>query len=105
VTGRNQGNTSLRKRRRQRDPMGEFDRLPPELRGWITTAILPWSPRSVQRAYRKAMARYHDTAIALSELDRMEARLVSRDTRMVWGKDHPFSGLDKDHEAYRAAQL
>lgn len=85
--------------------MREFDGLPPELRGWISTAILPWSPSSVRRAYRKAMAKHRDMASALAELDRMEARLVSRDTRVVWGEDHPFRGLDKAHKPYRSARL
>ncbi|ESQ13778.1 MAG: hypothetical protein JKP98_25960 [Rhodobacteraceae bacterium] len=47
---RNRGATSLRRKRRSEDPMREFDRLPANLRAWLANAILPWRPRSVQRA-------------------------------------------------------
>ncbi len=53
----NRGRTSLKCRQRARDPMREYDRLPPELRAWLASAALPWRPRSVQRAYERAVAR------------------------------------------------
>ena len=37
--------------------MREFDRLPADLRIWLTSAVLPWGPRSVHRTYTKALAR------------------------------------------------
>ncbi|MEM6667415.1 MAG: DUF6525 family protein [Pseudomonadota bacterium] len=76
----NLGHTRLRKRRRCENPMQEFDRLPPELRAWLSHAALPWRPRSVQRAFDKAMARTGDAADALAELSRLEAQQLARDT-------------------------
>jgi hypothetical protein len=69
--------------------MREFDRLPAELRAWLAVAILPWRPRSVRKAYERALAATGDRKRALSALDRLEARLVARDARAVWGGDHP----------------
>ena len=88
----NRGATSLRRRRRSTDPMRDFDGLPAELRAWLAAAILPWSPRSVRRAYARASARTGCAASALLELDLMQARLVARDARKVWGEDHPGAG-------------
>ncbi|MEM8957694.1 MAG: DUF6525 family protein [Pseudomonadota bacterium] len=85
----NRGKTSLKRKRRSTNPMREFDGLPAELRAWLAAAILPWSPRSVRRAYRRAAARTGSGASALAELDRMQARLVARDSRKVWGETHP----------------
>ncbi|ESQ13776.1 MAG: hypothetical protein JKP98_25945 [Rhodobacteraceae bacterium] len=85
----NRGETSLKRRRRNEDPMQEFDRLPAELRAWLANAVLPWRPRSVRSAFAKAVARTQDKASALRELDRLQARLVARDARQVWGTDHP----------------
>ena len=69
--------------------MQDFDRLPAELRAWLATAILPWRPRSVQRAFDKAVARTRDQASALRELDRLQERLVAKDAGKVWGQYHP----------------
>lgn len=85
----NRGHTTLKGRRRDVDPMGEYDRLPSELRTWLASAILPWRPGSVRRTYAKVLARTHDTASALRELDRVEQRLITKDARKVWGADHP----------------
>lgn len=69
--------------------MQEFDRLPAELRCWLATAALPWRPRSVRRSFDRALARTGDRDLALAELDRLQARLIARDARQVWGDDHP----------------
>ena len=84
----NCGTTSLRRRRRAH-PMREFDRLPPELRAWLAGAALPWSLRSVQRAYARALAQTRDTDQAIEELRRIETRQIARDARIIWGVDHP----------------
>lgn len=89
MSGRNTGRTSLRQRRRCRDPMREFDRLPPALRAWLARACLPWGPRSVLRAYQRALRQSGDAAHALEALDRLEARLVARDAAQVWGAAYP----------------
>ncbi|MEM7188542.1 MAG: DUF6525 family protein [Pseudomonadota bacterium] len=87
----NQGKTSLKRRRRQTEPMGDYDRLPPELRAWLAAAILPWSPRSVRRAYQSALRRTRCPRLALGELDRIQQRSVQRDVRSVWGAEHPMA--------------
>ena len=76
---RNLGQTNLRKRRRQADPMREFDRLPPQLRTWLAQAALPWRPKSVQRAYQKALARTGDHGSAIAELERLQVRQLEKD--------------------------
>lgn len=75
----NLGETRLRTRKRHEDPMRAFDRLPPDLRSWLANAALPWRPRSVQRAYDRALARTGDPATALAELDRIQHSKLARD--------------------------
>lgn len=90
----NGGATSLRLKRRNEDPMREFDRLPGELRAWLSAALLPWRPRSVRRAFERAMVRTGDRSRALEELDRLQARLIAKDVRKVWGQDHPLAAAE-----------
>ncbi len=85
----NRGQTSLKLKRRKEDPMRDFDRLPPELRAWVAAAALPWRPRSVRRAFDKALAETGDRVVALSRLNALQGRLVARDAAAVWGPDHP----------------
>jgi len=77
--GRNLGETNLRRRRRNEDPIREYDRLPPALRAWIAQAALPWRPRSVLRAYKKALSRTGSGRQALEELTRLEAQQLAKD--------------------------
>ena len=88
-----QGNkrSSLKRRRRQGERMQEFDRLPAELRQWLSSAILPWRPRSVQSAYQRALKRVGSTDLALAALTQVERRLIAQDARKIWGEDHPFT--------------
>lgn len=86
---RNRGRTSLKCKRRSADPMRDYDRLPAELRGWLASAVLPWRPQSVRRAYDRAVARTQNPALALRELDRLQAQLVARDAGKIWGMAHP----------------
>lgn len=86
---RNLGQTALPRARRRGDPMRAFDALPPDLRNWLRAASLPWSPRSAERAYRKALERCGDQRLALRELDALQARLIARDAGRVWGAGHP----------------
>lgn len=69
--------------------MGDYDQLPPELRAWLATALLPWRPISVRRAFDGAYARTKDKNDALRELDDLERRRVARDARSVWGEHYP----------------
>ena len=92
----NRGKTSLRRKRRNTDPMRDYDRLPPDLRAWLAAAILPWRPQSVRAAFERALARSRDKALALRELDRLQQRLVARDARSIWGADHPDATSGSD---------
>lgn len=74
--------------------MHEFDRLPAELRAWLASALLPWRPRSVRRAFNAAFARTRNKDRALAELDRLQERLVAKDARKVWGNDHPYATME-----------
>lgn len=83
------GKTSLKLKRRNEDPMREYDRLPAELRAWLAAAVLPWRPCSMRRAFDKALAGTGDRGFALSRLTALQGRLVARDAATVWGPDHP----------------
>jgi hypothetical protein len=85
----NRGKTSLKCRRRNENPMREFDRLPKELRIWLAAADLPWRAKSVRRSYDRALSQTGDRKKALEELDRLQQRLVAKDAQKVWGPDHP----------------
>lgn len=69
--------------------MQQYDRLPAELRAWLAAAVLPWRPRSVRRAFDKALAETGDRDFALTRLTALQGRLVARDAAAVWGPDHP----------------
>lgn len=85
----NRGSTSLKRKHRAGNPMEEYDRLPPELRIWLSSAALPWRAGSVKRAFGKALERTGDKDLALRELDAIEARLIAKDVLRVWGENHP----------------
>ena len=87
--GSNRGNTSLKCKRRNEKPMLEFDRLSQELRVWTASADLPWRPRSVQKAFDRALTQTGSNEKALEELSRLQRRLVSKDATKVYGKEHP----------------
>lgn len=91
---RNRGNTTLRRRRRAENPMHEFDRLPATLRHWLAGAVLPWRPKSVHRAYNRALRRTADEAQAIEELDRLQHRLITRDAQRIWGLSHPDAEVE-----------
>ena len=74
--------SALSRRRRARparDPMAEFDSLPPELRRWLAGAVLPWSPRSAHRAYLRALSDLRAPHAALAYLDALQAARLRRD--------------------------
>jgi hypothetical protein len=72
--------SSLVARRRTQDPMAAYDRLPPELRGWLAQAALPWSARSALRAWHRALQRFSgDTDAAKQHLSRCERNTLTRD--------------------------
>lgn len=74
--------SALSRRRRARparDPMAEFDQLPADLRRWLATAALPWSPRSALRVYAAAMRLRPCPVAALARLDAVQAARLARD--------------------------
>lgn len=92
--GGNLGRTSLPCRRRAADPMAEHDRLPADLRAFLHGALRPWSPRSVARAFARALAEAGgDRAEALARLRAREAAAVARDAAAVWGPLHPAAAV------------
>ena len=92
---KNTGNTTLKRRRRARDPMHEFDRLPRELRQWMSTAMLPWGAGSARKAYQRAVTRTGDPMLALKELDAIQDRLIRKDAGQVWGAQHPAAHITR----------
>ena len=71
--------------------MAEYDRLPAELRQWVSQAALPWRAQSVRRTYDKARAKSGCHVRALQELDKLQAAQIAKDARIVWGSAHPSS--------------
>ena len=61
--------------------MAEYDRLPPALRRWLATAVLPWSPRSALRIWRAAGS--GDVDRALARLAAAEAATLAREARTI----------------------
>ena len=87
----NRGTTTLKGKSKSRDPMSDFDALPPELRRWISEAMLPWSAHSVRKSFYKAIAKTGDPQRALQELDALQHTLIAKDSRRIWGADYPTS--------------
>lgn len=75
----NLGQCSLRRKQRATDPMTAFDGLPAPLRQWLTEAVLPWSPNSVQRIWSKSRAKGLSPEDALNALTQAEAKTLARD--------------------------
>nr|WP_256368339.1 DUF6525 family protein [Mangrovicoccus sp. HB161399] len=71
------GETGLRRRRRQGDPMRDYDALPAPVRKWLAGAARPWSPASCRRIW--ARHRKHGIAAVLARLDRAEMSALARD--------------------------
>lgn len=76
---RNLGKTSLRRKKREGNPMHSYDALPAPLRHWLSQAALPWSPASARRLWAKASAKGLGPQDALQALSHAEQRTLSRD--------------------------
>ena len=63
-------NFSLRRKKKNRDPMRCYDELPCELRQWLFLALLPWSPRSAFKAYQNSLRTKGSPEGALAVLDK-----------------------------------
>jgi len=79
ITSRNLGQSSLRRKRRSKDPMATFDGLPAPLRQWLSKAALPWSPASARRIWSKGLDQGLSPEETLSALTEAEARTLARD--------------------------
>ncbi|MEM7241688.1 MAG: DUF6525 family protein [Pseudomonadota bacterium] len=75
----NLGQTSLKRRKRQGDPMQTFDALPLPVRQWMANASLPWSPNSVRNTWSRARARGLSEQAALEFLSKCETGMLDRD--------------------------
>jgi len=82
-------NSSLRRKKKHRDLMKCYDELPRELRRWLSSALLPWSPRSALKAYQKALRTKGCSEGALAELDKKQTRLLEKDCAIIWGEQYP----------------
>ena len=82
-------NSSLRRKKKHRDPMKCYDELPCELRQWLASALLPWSPRSALKVYEKALRTIGSSEAALAELDKKQIRLLEKDCVIIWGEQYP----------------
>ena len=83
--------TRLPRRRRAIDPMAEFDRLPAPQRRWAAGAALPWSARSLSRAWAKALkASEGCEKRAMKTMTRLEQRTLGKDTPRIWGATYPY---------------
>ena len=85
-------NSSLRRKKKHLDPMKCYDELPCELRQWLSSALLPWSPRSALKAYQKALRTKGSSEGALAELDKKQNRLLEKDCIIIWGEQYPKLG-------------
>ena len=86
--------TSLKKKRRSVHPMNDFDRLPQDLRQWLTEANLPWSPKSTLKLWNKALDSHAGNPVAArAYLSRCEAQKMQKDAPEVWGASYPIDDL------------
>ena len=85
-TNKNLGATTIPRKRRNANPMQEFDALPAPLRIWLSKAALPWSATSAMRIWSKAKAKGLSPNEALQTLVKAEARTLARD-----GHSHEFN--------------
>lgn len=78
--------TGFPRRARAVRGLDAYDRLPAPLRRWLAQAALPWSVRSAQRLWRRALAETGgDVARTLARLDAAEAAQLSREPGAVRG--------------------
>ena len=65
--------------------MAAYDRLPPDLRVWLSYAALPWSPRSALRAWQSAIkSNGDDKAAARLYLSQLEQKRLSQEAEKIW---------------------
>lgn len=77
--------SQFRRRRRQGSSMQAYDALPQELRMWLASACLPWSPGSARRIWDRAGGTRNPRA-AVSRLNAIERAMMQRDDA-IWKPD------------------
>ena len=82
----NLGETNLRRRKRVGNSMYEFDHLPKQLRKWMNSAILPWSPVSVRRLWCKSINNGLSFEEALNVLDKSEKNTMKKQRSKIKNK-------------------
>ncbi|MFM7442822.1 MAG: DUF6525 family protein [Tabrizicola sp.] len=78
-----------RLRWRPYNPMRDHDALPPPLRAWATQAALPWSARSLLRAWNRSLVTTGSLEAAIRYLERLEAMVLAGQASKVWGEGYP----------------
>ena len=86
--------SSLRRTRRTGNPMERFDALPAPLRAWLRQAALPWSPRSCERLWRRALRDGATTEAILERLNQAEAGMLHRDRSTLFPEPKGASPQD-----------
>lgn len=70
----NCGEVALVHKRRKSDPMRAYDALPPDLRKWMSQAVLPWSPVSCLKIWSGS----DGPADALRRLENAERKTLEK---------------------------
>ena len=94
-TNSNLGSTNLKRKRRNENPILDYDRLPKELRKWIANAELPWRPKSVLKAYERAYSRTSNNKKAMNELSLSERIMLKQ-----WCKQSLKYSLEVVHKKH-----
>ncbi|WP_395540609.1 DUF6525 family protein [Neotabrizicola sp. sgz301269] len=81
---------SAKARTRPGDPMRAHDALPAPLRQWAAQAVLPWSARSLRRAWTRALRATGCPRAALLRLSAAEAATLASEGPRIWGRGHPY---------------
>ncbi|WP_082029868.1 DUF6525 family protein [Ruegeria sp. ANG-S4] len=74
--------TSMKTRRRGGSRMRAFDALPRDLRLWLASACLPWSPESALKVWSRAGGPRNPDA-AILRLEEIERAMLQKDAH-VW---------------------
>ncbi|WP_222435015.1 DUF6525 family protein [Phaeobacter marinintestinus] len=74
--------SGLPRRRRFGNAMRDYDALPSDLRHWLSSASLPWSPASALRIWSKAGGS-SDPSQAIERLNAVEKTMLDKD-RGIW---------------------
>lgn len=77
----NLGQTNLRRKRIKGNSMDIFDGLPISLRQWMSKAVLPWSPSSAHKLWKKLMSKGLSKDDTLRYFSKAESQTLSKEKR------------------------